>query len=67
MLSDSFYQRRVIFWDVFKITGILEKLLITTSENKLVSLMSDWAIGEFLATCPMRKAFFLILNLAVSL
>lgn len=64
MLSDSFYQRRVIFWDVFKITGIL---LITTSENKLVSLMSDWAIGEFLATCPMRKAFFLILNLAVSL
>lgn len=62
VLSVSFYQRREIFWDVFKITVMPEKLLVTTAENKLVSFMSDWVIGEFLATCPMRKAFFSILN-----
>lgn len=60
-------QRRAIFWDVFKIRAKLKKLHIATSEDKLVSLMSDWVFGEFLATGPMRKAFFLILNLAVSL
>lgn len=60
-------QRRAIFWDVFKIRAKLEKLHIATSEHKLVSLMSDWVFGEFLATGSMRKAFFLILNLAVSL
>lgn len=52
------HQRRVVFWDIFKIRAKLEKLHIATSENKLVSLMSDWVFGEFLATGPMRKAFF---------
>lgn len=61
MLSVSFYQREGIFWDVSEITAILEKLLVTTSENKLVSLMSDWVVGECLATgtCPNEKSILL--------